>query len=159
MTAMAQALSAALLHFTWQGLVIGFLLWIALFILQNRSPRARYLASCLALAAMAVLPAITACLLYTAPAPAHAMTGTAASSGAAASVAIARSATVDWAAWLDRWALPVWSIGVLLFSLRLVWSARRIAMVRRQSQAPEASVMEIVKRLGERMGWRSRCAC
>ena len=37
MTPIAQALSAALLHFVWQGLLVAFLLWIALFLLKNRS--------------------------------------------------------------------------------------------------------------------------
>jgi predicted transcriptional regulator len=50
MTAIAQALSAALLDFVWQGLLAAFLLWTALFVLRNRSARARYAASCVALA-------------------------------------------------------------------------------------------------------------
>ena len=32
MTAIAQALSAALLDFVWQGLLAAFLLWTALFV-------------------------------------------------------------------------------------------------------------------------------
>ena len=41
MTAITQALSVALLDFVWQGLLAAFLLWTALFILRNRSARAR----------------------------------------------------------------------------------------------------------------------
>ena len=72
MTAIAQAVSAALLDFVWQGLLAAFLLWTALFVLKNRSARARYLASSVALAAMAMLPVVTACLVYTAPAASQA---------------------------------------------------------------------------------------
>ena len=43
MTAMAQALSEALLEFVWQGLLAAFLLWTVLFVLRNRSARVRYL--------------------------------------------------------------------------------------------------------------------
>ena len=36
MTAIAQALTAALLQFVWQGLLITVLLWVALWALRNR---------------------------------------------------------------------------------------------------------------------------
>jgi bla regulator protein BlaR1 len=67
-TAIAQSLSAALLHFVWQGLLVAFLLWVALFLLRKRSANSRYVASCIALAVLAVLPIITAAVLYTRPA-------------------------------------------------------------------------------------------
>jgi hypothetical protein len=68
MTSMAQALRTALFHFVWQGLAVALLLWIALFLLRKRSAQARYLAGCLALGTLAVLPVVTACLAYRAPA-------------------------------------------------------------------------------------------
>jgi beta-lactamase regulating signal transducer with metallopeptidase domain len=152
MTAIAQALSAALLDFVWQGLLAAFLLWAALFVLKNRSARARYMVSCVALAVMAMLPVLTACLLYTAPVlmgqgawsarapliPSTAMPG---STGEA----------FNWAAWLARWALPMWSLGVLLFSLRLAWAARQISALRRQAKPAEAAVLALVAGLRERM--------
>jgi hypothetical protein len=64
MTAIAQALSAALLHFIWQGTLVAFLLWIALSMLRNRTADQRYAASCAALALMAALPALTAWMVY-----------------------------------------------------------------------------------------------
>ncbi len=39
----------------------------------------------------------------------------------------------------------------MLFSLRLVWAARRISTLRRQSERPEAAVLALVARLQERM--------
>ena len=67
MTAIAQALSAALLHFIWQGTLMGFLLWLTLSMLRNRPANERYAASCAALALMAGLPALTACIVYGQP--------------------------------------------------------------------------------------------
>jgi len=62
MIAIEQAVSAALLHFVWQGLVVAFVVWIVLFALRNRSANARYLASCAGLLCLTVLPVITACV-------------------------------------------------------------------------------------------------
>ena len=49
MTALEQAIRTALLDFVWQGVVVAFLLWMALFAMRKRSANARYIASCLAL--------------------------------------------------------------------------------------------------------------
>jgi TonB family protein len=157
---MAQALTAALLEFVWQGLLAAFLLWTALFVLRNRSARARYLASCVALAVMATLPVVTACLVYTAPAGSQTPVG-----WASAAPQTIRAAMQDpagsfrwssdwggnWAGQLARWALPVWSLGVLMFALRLVWASRQISALRRQAQPAEAAVLAIVGGLQERM--------
>src|ERR1039457_4162147 len=67
MSAIAQALTAALLDFIWQGLLVAFLLWVALFALRKRAAQTRYLAALVALAVLAVLPVVTAVLEYTAP--------------------------------------------------------------------------------------------
>lgn len=156
MTAVAQALSAALLDFVWQGLLMAFLLWIALFILKDRSARARYAASSLALAAMAVLPVVTACLAYHAPATSQAPAGWASAAGPMIGRVIVASGGAafnfaNFAAWLERYALPAWSLGVLLFSLRLVWAGRRVSALRRQSQPPDAALLAVMARLRERM--------
>jgi TonB family protein len=157
MTALAQALSVALLDFVWQGLLMAFLLWVALFLLRNRSAHARYAASAAALAAMALLPAITACMVYVTPAAASTPAGWVSSARYTMRTAIwvSRGAAVQstgkWAASLAHWALPVWCAGVLLFSLRLVWGARRISALRHQSEQPEAAVFAVVARLQKRM--------
>ena len=153
MTAIAQALSAALVDFVWQGLLAAFLLWTALFALRNRSARARYAASCVALAVMAALPVLTACLLYAAP------VGRASTPAAGLQTRPFFPNTLPWV--FDRarvppgplagWALPLWSCGVLLFSLRLVWASRQISDLRRQAKPAEAAVLAIVAALQERM--------
>jgi TonB family protein len=157
MTAIAQACSAALFEFVWQGLLAAFLLWMALFILQNRSARARYLAGCVALAVMTLLPIITACVLYRSPANAPASAaGPGAHSGAMRAAmrdpAVASFAqAADWARRLANWALPAWSLGVLLLSLRLVWASRQISTLRRQAQPAETAVLAMIGNLSERM--------
>jgi len=152
MTAIAQALSAALLDFVWQGLLAAFLLWTTLFVLRNRSARARYAASCLVLAGMATLPVVTACLVYTRAAPqAPAAWVSAAPHTMLSAMPGAAGSYFDWAGWLAGWALPMWSLGVLLFSLRLVWASRQIAALRRQAKPAEAAVLAIVGGLQDRM--------
>jgi TonB family protein len=157
MTAITQALSAALLDFVWQGLLAAFLLWAALFVMKNRSPGARYLASCVALAAMAMLPVVTACLIYAAPAASQARAAwvAAAPETMRAAMPPVAGSGFDWAgAWVKRlahWALPIWSLGVLLFSLRLVWASRQICALRRRAKPAEAAVLAIMARVRERI--------
>ena len=51
------ALALALLHFLWQGALIGLLAALALALLRNARPQARYAVACLALLACVLLPA------------------------------------------------------------------------------------------------------
>jgi len=157
MTAIAQALSAALLHFTWQGALVGFLLWLTLSILRNRTASERYAASCAALALMAALPALTAWMVYRQPGgvPVPAAVSTAAASIPAAIPGAARislgSAPVDWLAAWRQWAVPAWSVGVLVFALRLVLSCRHVAALRRLGGAAEDHIAQTVSLLARRM--------
>ncbi|MGO4884419.1 MAG: TonB family protein [Bryobacteraceae bacterium] len=152
MTAIAQALTTALFDFLWQGLLVASLLWMALFLLRRHSARARYAASCVALAGMFLLPAITACLVYRAAMVSQAPHASlAAMSPSAHAVQRAGGHSVMNAEWLAPWVLPVWSLGVLLFSLRMIWASRRISVVRRRSKPAEAAVMSVIAALRERM--------
>ena len=49
MTPLALAISRALIHFVWQGLLVGILLSVVLFALRKHRPASRYLAGCIAL--------------------------------------------------------------------------------------------------------------
>ena len=51
------ALATALLHFLWQGALVGLLAWLALAVLRDARPQARYAVACFALFACVVLPA------------------------------------------------------------------------------------------------------
>ena len=153
MTAIAHAISAALLHFVWQGPVVAFVLWVTLTTLRSGSARLRYIVSCAALAIMVVLPEITAWLVYRAPgppdAPANRVAAAPGSLGPATWPAAASPAT--WMAALEAWALPLWCAGVLIFAVRLIWSSRHVARLRREGDPPEASLVETVVRLARRM--------
>lgn len=153
MRELAQALTAALLHFVWQGLMVAVLLWVVLLILKKRSPSARYLASCVSLLVLAALPAVTAFRVYRPPVPARA--------GVRFVAATVEPAVSDWrrsdlpAAWLstiDSWALPVWSFGVLVFSVRLIWGSRQVYMLRRRGEPAGDRVLALVSGLATRMG-------
>lgn len=58
-----QAVGLALIHFLWQGALIGALLSGALLLLRNRSATARYLTCLGALALLLLAPAVTAYVL------------------------------------------------------------------------------------------------
>jgi TonB family protein len=152
MTVGAQALSAALLHLLWQGTLVAFLLWIALWMLRNRSANARYLVSCAALALMAAMPAITTWMLWRQPA---AIVISTESSGTAVAVYVERiarhSAPLAFIAMWKQWTLPVWSLGVLVFALRLALSCRHVAALRRMGYAAEGQVAGAVSLLARRM--------
>ncbi len=154
MTALEQALRTALLHFVWQGAVVAFLLWIGLFFMRRRSANARYLASCLALAILAAHPVITACLVYTQPIA----SGTTERFFATVPQTVAAvwtgsvASTPTWLASLGGWAIPVWTLGVILFSIRLAWGSRQVAVLRRSGEAAEGPVVAIAARLGARLG-------
>lgn len=120
MTAAAPARSAALLHFVWQGTLVACLLWITLSMLRHRTANQRYAASCAALALMPALPALTGWIVYR-----HSAVITissAMSTGTSLEVYAARiarqSPPLAWIAMWRRWALPAWSVGVLVFALR-----------------------------------------
>jgi bla regulator protein blaR1 len=158
MTAMAQALSSALLNFVWQGVVAAFLLWVALILLRKRSANARYAACCAALALLVLLPAITAALLYSGPAqvlPAQAPGLYVAATGAAQPAA-ARISQWQWISMLRAWALPFWSMGVLLFSVRLVWGCRQVSLMRGRGGPADEGLLLLVAALAKRFGLTRR---
>src|SRR5262245_19819163 len=137
MTAFTQAFSTALIHFIWQGGIVAALLWITLFVLRRESANSRYLASCIALASMAILPIATMYLVYETSA---ALSKVAASTAdvkpvTAAISSVAGSASEiskSWVVWAQGWSLTIWSFGVILFSLRIVWAGKHVYTLKRR---------------------------
>jgi Zn-dependent protease with chaperone function len=148
MTTMTLALSTALLRFVWQGMWAALILWAALWHLRRRSAQVRYVASCIALAALTVMPVLTVGEVYRRPMPAWpgGFAGT-----AAVIFAPVAAVRMDWLAFLQAWALPVWACGVLLFSLRLWWGCRQVSTLRRSGEPAPAAIAERVARLAARM--------
>lgn len=154
MMAIEQALRTALLHFVWQGAVIAFVLWIALFLMRRRSANARYLASCLALAALVAAPVITGCISYTGSAAGETPGGQFLSTVPGTVVAVWTGSTAhapSWLAMLGWWALPAWAFGVALFSIRLAWGSRQVAVLRRSGKPADSQVLALANDLRERM--------
>jgi uncharacterized protein (TIGR03435 family) len=159
-SAIAQALSAALIHFVWQGAVIGVLLWGTLAALESRQAAVRYVVSCVALAALVIAPAATAVtFILRAMAPGVAAAPMAMNLRALAApqpmLSIWMSPEVPSALWLievQKWALPVWSVGVLLFSVRLGSGCRQALALRRASGPADEPVLSMVAGLAARMG-------
>lgn len=148
MTPLARALSSALLHFLWQGVVMALLLSVALALLRKRSAQARYLASCVALGIMAVLPAITMWAMYRAPEAVHAVNATA----LAPLAAVPLAASANWIARADAWALPAWCLGVLFFALRLMWGAGQVSALRRRGEMADSQVLTAAAAVAARLG-------
>ena len=153
-----RALSLALLHFVWQGMLVAIVLWIALFVMRRRAAASRYAVSCAALGLMAMLPAITAYWLFERQQVSLDAVGAVA---AQQLVAVAtRAATTGWLSRLQTltqaWAFPVWCIGVLLFSIRLVWGSSQVSKLRRRGEPADATVLDTIARLAGRMGLSQR---
>jgi uncharacterized protein (TIGR03435 family) len=167
MTPFTQALSGALVDFIWQGAVIGLLLWMALPALHRHSAATRYAVCCAALLALVMLPLLTVTTLWTAAASSSIPVTVGANPGGSRAVAsTAMSQTlltfwlepqrprIAWLAFVQQWALPVWSIGVLLLSARLAYGWTQVFNLRRSSPVAEDTVAATVMRLAARIGVR-----
>ena len=160
MSPLAQALSAALIHFIWQGALVGMLLWVALAALRNRSADVRYAVSCAALAVLVAAPVVTAATFVLRAVPVDVR---AASMATGLRTLIApqpmlsiwvnpEAASAPWLAQMQLWALPVWSMGVLLFSVRLAWGCTHAFALGRRGDPADEAVLAMVRAVGRRMG-------
>jgi TonB family protein len=155
MTPLASAVSRALIHFIWQGSLVGLALWGVLSMMKHRSANSRYTVSCFSLLLLFILPIATATVFYSRPAPATAITTPA---DAAQSNQVQNSVTHSWQAtglgWVQAWALPLWSLGVVVFSMRFVLGYRHAFTMRRRGKPAFESVVAVVDRLTRLMGVR-----
>ncbi len=167
MSGISQAFTTALFHFLWQGAAVALVFSILMFLLTRRSSNARYVAGCIALAVMALLPVATAWSVYSPPAQsteAQVSPPAAVSGGASVLLTIGSdvsgpvSEAVRTGVWLEAlrpWAIPVWSLGVVFFSLRLVWGYGFVRRLRR-SAVPDAATFTLAAGLSERLGMTRR---
>ena len=158
MTPLASAISGALIHFVWQGVIVGVSLSLALFGLRRRSPSSRYIISCVALAVLALMPLVTTWLLYSRPAPARSGASTAGNVSQVISTAAAplQFRQARWLNWLRVWALQLWSVGVLMFSTRLILGYKHAFTLRRRGSPAGESIVGVVTRLTKIMGVRRK---
>jgi beta-lactamase regulating signal transducer with metallopeptidase domain len=158
-----------LLHFVWQGAAVAFLFMAGRLLLRGASSQSRYLAGCAALALLCLAPVVTfwsipvnsasppgasdhgGNILPNAPADPLVIVSVVERRSAAKSPTQAASAVHGF----DR-VLPVivvlWTGGVLLLSLRLFCSWRKVqALVRDQGEPISAEWRDRVARLKETM--------
>jgi len=127
MSALVPLLGQALLHFLWQGALIGVFAALLLGALRDARPQARYAVACLALLACALAPVLTLLwpLLAASAAPVVATTVPTASTLTAATFATG-SALVDYvtpATGIEAWhpaIVATWAAGMGMMSLRIV---------------------------------------
>jgi beta-lactamase regulating signal transducer with metallopeptidase domain len=130
------ALGVALLHFLWQGALLGLATAELLHALRDARPQARYAVACAALLACLLLPLATllAPILFDALANAPAATpvltsagGAGTAGGATAFVVLSLSPAPGMDPWLP-WIVAAWAAGACAMSLRM---AMGLAWIRR----------------------------
>ena len=163
----ARAVAWSLVHFVWQGTLIGCAAALALSLLRAAGSEARYLVACAALVLMALAPPITTWVVLdrppsTAVSPVAAVVpGPAAPHAAADSAAITSPASASnqtatlqgiLASWLPS-ILGAWFVGVLLLSVRLTagWALLQRRLSREclsAGEAWDARLADLAARLG-----------
>ena len=119
---LAEALGWALLHFLWQGALLGLLMALGLRLMRPRTAQARYGFACAGFLLMSLLPVLTFALQPpTGPAPSTIEVIREAGAGLTfqGSGSLVQQAQAAATPWLP-WALGVWMMGVALLSLRMV---------------------------------------
>ena len=158
-TPLAYHLGWTLVHFLWQGLLVGAAYACLRPLLKNASPQLRYSASLGTLAVLASLPLVTFMYLMAAPLAAPPLTG--AVEGIRGVVAPLHASPADALRRalhpLIPWTVPAWCAGVMLMALKpfVAWRRARILTRRDTLPAPEIWQHTLV-RLAFRIGVRVR---
>jgi beta-lactamase regulating signal transducer with metallopeptidase domain len=164
-----QALGWALLHFVWQGFCVAAVYAVVRVALRRKSSDARYTAACGAMVAMLVLAVTTFAALYAeapatiapaeisdaAPSEVAPVTGLAPGRDAHANEGVAGSMRAWSRAWLEPalpWLTTVWTVGVLLLSLRFLGGLAVAQRLKRRFTTPvEPEWQDLVDRLRVRL--------
>ena len=140
-TPFARALGWTLVHFLWEGALLGMVLAAALRVLRGEPARQRYAAACVVLAAMpAAFAGTLAAVWWLRPVSAAAPLRWAAVPLSDGPIAVP-AARFSWAMLLDHlaWLVPLWLLGVAFFCARGLagWAAVRRLRRRGVCAAPE----------------------
>ena len=154
---LAYHLGWTLLHFLWQGALLGGIYACLRYVMGGASPQSRYLLSLSTLALLALSPVITFIYLMGTPISLQPIVGIAA--GSSAGFAPPPAAPLDSLTMLLHplvpWTVPVWSFGVALLGFKAFAGWRRARMlVRRPSHEAPGSWQETVLRLAAQVGVR-----
>lgn len=132
-SSMIPMLAAVLLHFLWQGALVGVAAWMLLSVLHAARPQARYAVACGALLACVLLPTLTFARLYSAGDAISASVMTASADVDATAAPLADASMLSTLSSPANPALPwivvFWAAGVAALSLRMacgLWWVRRL---------------------------------
>nr|ABK64087.1 putative carboxypeptidase [Janthinobacterium lividum] len=137
------ALGWVLLYFVWQGLIVGAVSAVLLWLLRHASARWRYAVCALALLLCLCIPSLHLLSLLSGISPAQ----------------LPMAAPPAWRAALQAWMpalVLAWSAGVGLMSLRLCLGLAWVGKLRRQAVAAPAIWQARLDALALRMGLRGR---
>ena len=141
----AQALGWSLLHFLWQGALLGGLAWLLLVLLRGASAKARYAVACAALLLMVAAPVLTFLHLRAfsgagpGPESVRLLMEDAASGPLPLSVR-AQGALEPALPWL----LAAWALGVVILSLRFLGGWVGLQRLRRRHAGPVPAEWHLV---------------
>src|SRR5262249_54655442 len=152
----------ALMHFLWQGALVGLAAWIALTLLERAKASTRYAVALGALLLMAALPFATAFWLAgetPRPAPAAVDAMPAAAPIVKTPEAAGGTATVQpFGASLLPWIFDLWLAGVAALSLVHLGGFRRVRHLSQQGRPMAEALQSIARDLGRRLGIRRAVA-
>ena len=157
---LAYHLGWTLLHFLWQGALVGGIYACLRYVMNEASPQSRYLLSLATLCLLALLPVVTFLYLMGTPISIQPILGIAAGSPGAMLAPPPASALDSLTTLLHPlvpWTVPVWSVGVALLGFKAFagWHRARTLVRRPSHEAPE-SWQETVLRLAAQVGVRVR---
>ena len=159
--AFVSTLGWALIHFVWQGTLIGIATAIALIALRNARPQTRYAVNCIALALCLALPILGVWRGMQADATvADAPIAAAFATNAADSVVLPNLTTpamsASWRSTLQGqlpWIVALWSIGAGLLALRMALGMLWVGRIgRSHSAAGHPRWQRRLDRLAEKLG-------
>jgi beta-lactamase regulating signal transducer with metallopeptidase domain len=169
------ALGSVLLHFLWQGALIGLLAWLTLLLARREKPQVRYALACLALLSCLLLPTWQVARLFLAETAAvsdHSSMGAAGpedraeapAASAAAAAFLPVPALPSPPDHLLRWIVGLWALGAGLLAARLACGLLWVERLRASATVEDSTVADperwqaTVDRLALRFGLRRAVA-
>lgn len=128
---MIEQLGLTLLHFLWQGVLIGALYWLALLIGRPASAQTRYNLAVGTLLVLGLTPFLTFVYLGSASAATASGMG---SEGVAVMQLVISATSAEQASTLLAWTVAGWLAGVLMLSLRLILGWHYITRLKRSAK-------------------------
>jgi beta-lactamase regulating signal transducer with metallopeptidase domain len=144
----ASAVSTALLAFIWQGAAIGALLALILALTPERSAQLRYVACCVAMGALAVVPALAAAFVYSS----H---GAWVTEGMPSISAFPPAVGRTVATTIQRWLIAAWLCGVAIASVRVVTGWTHVRRIRTAATGAPAAIANVLANVEAKLGMRA----